>query len=191
MTFFLGFFPNQKSNYKIRKVVREMGKVFDDFSIPVRWVKPESYHISLYYLGESMNFLKLFFLKRRLKGIKFTPFTVTLRTVKLGISKQYKELVYLDLKEGGEKLRDLLLSVRGMVKEEDINKFVPHLTIGRISKDLSNEEYKNVVRDICNMSEKLNIEDISFEVNELYLVKSIDGSYTVLMRFNDSFSTRS
>ena len=36
MNFFLGFFPDEKSNYKIRKVVGEVGRIFDDFSIPVR-----------------------------------------------------------------------------------------------------------------------------------------------------------
>ena len=191
MNFFLGFFPDEKSNYKIRKVVGEVGRIFDDFSIPVRWVKPESYHISLYYLGERLLIIKRFFLSRRLTKLKFKPFTITLREVKLGIFRQYKDLVYLDLKEGGDHLRDILLEVRGIVKGDDINKFVPHLTIGRVSKDLSEQEYRNIVKDISNISKKLNIEEISFEVSELYLVKSREGVYKILMRFNDSFKTRS
>lgn len=184
MNYFLGFFPDQKANYKIRKVVGEVGRIFRDFNIPVRWVKPETYHISLYILGDHFNILQRFLLSRKIRKISFEPFTISLGKVKLGISRKYKELVYLDINEGGEKLRELLHVVRKEIPGKDSSTFVPHLTIGRVSKDLSEEEYRNLVKDIHNISNSLKIEEISFTVNEMYLVKSRQGDYSLVMKLD-------
>lgn len=186
MNYFLGFFTDEKSNYKIRKVVGEVGRVFDDFGIPVRWVKPETYHITLFYLGENLNPIKRFLLSRRLKKFVFKPFSVKLNTVRLGISRNYKELVYLDLLEGGDTLRNLYLDIHKIVGTNDSSKFVPHLTIGRVSKDLTEEEQRNISKDLSNICESLNIEDISFNIYELCLVKSEDGNYSILIKLSAS-----
>lgn len=186
MNYFLGFFVDEKSNYKVRKVVGEVGRVFDDFGIPVRWVKPETYHITLFYLGENLNPIRRFLLSRRLKKVSFKPFGIRLNTVKLGISRNYKELVYLDLLEGGDILRNLYLDIHKIVGTNDSSKFVPHLTIGRVSKDLTEEEQRNISKDLSNICDSLNIEDIYFNVYELCLVKSDEGSYSILMKLSAS-----
>lgn len=183
MNYFLGFFPDEGTNYKIRKVVGEVGRIFKDFDIPVRWVNPETFHISLYYLGESMNIFQRFFLKRKIEKISIRPFTVRLGKVKLGISRKYKELIYIDLEEGGEEIRELYHQIGQIIKNKDFTTFVPHLTIGRVSKDLSEEEYRNLLRDIYNISKNLDVENISFVVNSFYIVKSKDGNYLPLIKF--------
>jgi 2'-5' RNA ligase len=183
MNYFLGFFPDENANYKIRKVVGEVGRIFKDFDIPVRWVQPETFHISLYYLGDSLNFIQKYFLKKKLKRIDVIPFTIRLGRVRLGISRKYKELVYIDLEDGGEEIRRLYHSIEKSIKNFDSSTFVPHLTIGRVSKDLSEEEYRNLVRDIQNISKSLSVKDISFKVTEVYLIKSKDGIYTPLIKF--------
>ena len=38
-------------------------------------------------------------------------------TVKLGLNRKYKELIYLDLKEGGEEMRSLLQNLRKLLAE--------------------------------------------------------------------------
>ncbi len=184
MNYFLGFFPDEKANYKIRKVVGEVGRIFKDFDIPVRWVKPETYHISIYLIGEKLNPISQFFLSRKIRKIEFKPFEISFGKVRLGISRKYKELVYIDLSDGGEELRELLHRLRYELRGIDNSTFVPHLTIGRVSKDLSEEEYRNLVKDIQNISDDLNIPEISFTVNEMYLVKSKDGDYSLLMKFD-------
>jgi 2'-5' RNA ligase len=184
MSFFLGFLPDKESNYKIRRVVGDVGMIFSDLGIPVRWVKPESFHITLYHLGEHLSIFQRLVLKKRISKIKFRPFSVSLGGVKVGISRTYKELIYLDIDKGGEELRELLLQVRSQFGTKDISMFVPHLTIGRVSKDLSKEEYRNIVKDIGNISKNLKIKDIQFNVNELYLFESKEGVYCVKMKFD-------
>jgi len=71
MSYFLGFIPDLESKSKIRRVLTEVSSIFDDFDIPVRWVKPNTFHITLYYLGEKSNFIKEFLLKRKISKIKF------------------------------------------------------------------------------------------------------------------------
>ncbi|MDY0097122.1 MAG: 2'-5' RNA ligase family protein [Candidatus Dojkabacteria bacterium] len=186
MSYFLGFIPEKESKYKIGKVIGEVGMMFDDFGIPVRWVKPKTYHISLYYLGERFSFLNKFLLGRKMKKVHIPKINISFATVKVGISRNYKELVYLELKDGGEELRELLLQLRNNLGGKDTSMFVPHLTIGRISKDLSQEEYRNVAKDIARVSRKLQLEDIEFTVDTIYLIESKDGDYSFKMKFDAS-----
>ena len=184
MNYFLGFFPDEKTNYKIRKVVGEVGRIFKDFDIPVRWVKPETFHITLYNLGERHSIFHTLFVKHRFKKISFKPFDISLGKVKLGISRKYRELIYIDINEGGEQLRELLHQVRSTLRGSDSSTFVPHLTIGRVSKDLSEEEYRNLIKDIQNISKTLNIEEITFTVSEIFLIRNSNGNYSTLIKFD-------
>ena len=186
MSYFLGFIPEKESKYKIGKVIGEVGMMFDDFGIPVRWVKPKTFHISLYYLGERYSFINKFLLGRKMKKVHIPKINISFATVKVGISRNYKELVYLELKDGGEEMRELLLQLRNNLGGKDTSMFVPHLTIGRISKDLSQEEYRNVAKDISRVSKKLKLEDIEFTVDTIYLIESKEGVYSFKMKFNAS-----
>ncbi|MBP6976257.1 2'-5' RNA ligase family protein [Candidatus Dojkabacteria bacterium] len=182
MSYFLGFITDQESKSKIRRVLAEVDSVFNDFDIPVRWVKPNTFHITLYYLGEKSNFIKEFLLKRKISKIKFEKIKVSFNSIKVGISRNYKELVYLDLKEGGEELRKLLLQVRGVGGKQDTSMFVPHLTIGRVSKELSKEEHRNISNDVSLLSKKLELNDIHFTIDSIYLIESKNGDYLPKMK---------
>jgi 2'-5' RNA ligase len=134
MNYFLGFFPNEDANYKIRKIVGEVSRIFKDFDIPVRWVNPEGFHISLYYIGNSLNIFQQLLLQRKVRKIPIKPFSIRLGKVKLGISRKYRELVYIDLEEGGEEMRELYHQIGMGIKNKDYATFVPHLTIGKLVK---------------------------------------------------------
>lgn len=60
--------------------------------------------------------------------------------------------------------------------------FVPHLTIGRISKDLTKEEYRNVANDIARVSKKLKLNEIEFVIDSIYLIESKNGDYSFEMK---------
>lgn len=184
MSYFLGFVPNEESIRRIKGALSEVTPLFDDLGIPVRWVKPNTFHITLYYLGEYLNPISQYLLKRKLSKMSFKKIHVSLSSIKVGISRNYKELVYIDIKEGGEELRELLLNVRKNIGDSDSSMFVPHLTIGRISKDLSKEEYRNVAKDVSRVSEKLELSDIVFTLDSIYLIESKEGIYSFKMKFD-------
>ncbi|NLZ24299.1 hypothetical protein GX888_00925 [Candidatus Dojkabacteria bacterium] len=183
MSYFLGFVVDKESRAKIREVAASIKQAFDDFGIPVRWSKPSTYHITLYYLGERHSFLENLILNKRVGDVEFESIDIKFGSVKVGISRNYKELIYLDLKEGGEKLRELLLKLRKQLGQKDTSLFVPHLTLGRLSKEVSIQEYRNIVKDMSNMSKRLDISDIHFTAKELYLIESKDGVYSFKMKF--------
>lgn len=186
MSFFIGLFPDKDTVNDIKKVVGEVGKVFDGFNIPVRWTKPEKYHMTLIHLGDSLPFYKRLFFKYKLKTFTLKRFKIKFNTVKLGISRKYKELIYLDVLEGGEEMRELFLKLRNMLHLQDDSNFLPHLTLGRVSKELTDQEYSNICRDLGVVTKKLDIDKVQFFVNELRLVKSEEEGYQVLMSFSDS-----
>lgn len=185
MGIFLGFIPDEKSNYKIRKVVGEIGRVFEGQEVAVRWVKPESYHITLLYIGNSLNFLSKFILLLKLKSFIVRKFTVVLDKANVGISRSYKELVFLSLKEGGDEVREMLYKLRTKVKVKENNVFIPHISLGRISKDITPEEFRNLNVDVRNENKNLDIPSISFEVDKLHLIESTqDGKLNIIKSFD-------
>ena len=186
MSFFLGIFPDKESSNKIQDVASGIEDVFSGFEIPVRWMKPENYHITLLHFGEQLPIYKKIFFKKRLNKFNLKKFKVRFNTVKLGISRRYKELIYLDLLEGGDEMRKLFLELEKTLKTNNEGNFTPHLTLGRVSKDLTQQEYGNICRDLQVVSKDLKIENIEFLVNELKLVKSKEGTYEVLISFSDS-----
>lgn len=186
MSFFFGLFPDQKTVHRIKKVVGEVGMTFDGFDIPVRWSDPNKYHLTILHLGENLNILKRFLIRYKVKKFAFQPFSVRLGNIKLGISRKYKELVYLDVAQGGEDLRKLYLELKKICKTKNNDNFIPHITLGRVSKDLTDQEHFNLCRDLGYITEKLEISDIKFDVQEVRLVKSKEGKYQVLMKLEDS-----
>ncbi|MCC7290077.1 hypothetical protein IT417_02400, partial [bacterium] len=81
-------------------------------------------------------------------------------------------------------LRDLVYTLREKLKIEDQGNYIPHLTLGRVSKDLSSEEFKNLSTDLRNVNGTLNISDIRFTPNNLLFVESNLNTYKVLKKFD-------
>ncbi len=172
MKFFLGFCPDKEANVKIRKISSELGKVFDDLDISVRWSNPDSYHMVMIPINVRLPFVEIPLLKHQLLKYSFNPFKVVFNASKLGISRKYKELIYLDVKEGGEEMRKMYLDLRKLLRKSDDTNFIPHLVLGRVSKDLSNQEYMNISRDLSRIAKGLNISEAHFYVNALRIIKS-------------------
>lgn len=181
MSFFLGFSPDEQSNKEILEVRDGVKGVFEGFGIKVRWSVPNTYHMTLLFLGDKVSLPKMFLYKQKLKNFEFKKFKVKFNSVKLGISRRYRELLYLDPLEGGDEIRQLYLELKKLTgTKEDIN-FIPHLTLGRINKDLSTQEYMNVLKDLSTVTKQLKVNKIEFEVGGIDLIKSEDGLHTVQM----------
>ena len=175
MAFFLGFRPDTESVNKIDRVSRQVKEVFHGFDVDVRWSKPNTYHLSVVYLGEKISFIQLLYYKYRLKNFAYRKFDVS-------ISRRYKELVYLEVLEGGDEMRKLCSQLRDCLGlKRDFN-LIPHLTLGRINKDLSEQENSNVSRNLSFISKDLEKEKIQFTVNTVDLLQGVDGKYALKHR---------
>ena len=186
MSIFLGFFPDSKSKDEIVTVTESVKEIFQDFGIDVRWSNPKTYHCTLLFVGNKVSPILLVIYKLYLKKFTFKKFTIRFNAVKLGISRKYRELIYLDVLEGGEQMREIYLQLKHLLKNKTDVHFLPHLTLGRVNKDLTQQESINIAKDLVNVSKRTNVNKISFEVQSIDLVKSEDGVYTVQMSITSS-----
>jgi len=184
MSYFLGIFPSNESNYLIRKLVRDLGRVFEGQEVDVRWGSPEKYHISLIYLGNSVNILKRAIIVGRLKRLKKQRFRIRFEKSVVGISRSYKGLIYLTVDEGGEALRDLVLELRQILRINDSNLFIPHLTLGRVSKELTEQEYKNLLIGVREINKLLHINNICIDIKEINLLMNDQDSIKSFKNFS-------
>lgn len=179
MSLFIGFFPNEELTKRITEISEEVKKIFTGFNIKVRWSNPKTYHMTLLFLGEKISLPKLLYYKLKLKNYSFSKFEVKFNSIKLGISRKYRELIYIDLLEGGDEMRKLYLELKDLLNFKDDINFIPHLTLGRVNKDLSPQEYSNIVKDLSIVSRQVKIKGITLQVNRVDLVRSENGDYTI------------
>lgn len=180
MSFFIGFVPDENSNKEIENCVDSVKDVFDGLGIDVRWSSSKAYHLTLVYLGERVGFLKMLYIKYKLKKFNFSNFNIQLGGVKMGSSRRYRELIFLEVFKGGDSMRKLCLTLRSLLGlRKDLN-FIPHLTLGRVNKDLTPQEYSNIVKDLSIISKKITRKNMSFTVNNIDIIKVDAGSYQIL-----------
>ena len=183
MSYLLGFIPNEKTSHEISSILRTIGSVFDGQEIPVRWNKPENYHITLQFLGNKLSIFHRLYINWKLKNFTFKQFDISISNIRLGRTRRFKGMIFLDFAQGGDDLRELRLEISNILKIKDNNQFVPHITIGRINKDLTSQEYSNLVKDIENVSKGINLSKINFGIRELSLLENKEEIYSVVKKF--------
>jgi 2'-5' RNA ligase len=183
VNYFLGFFPDEKTNYKIRKVVGELGRVFEGLEIKVRWVKPEKFHVSAVFLGNDLNFISKSLLGMKLGKYKVPKFEIRFEKAGLGFSKRDRSTVHLLISDGGDELRELVYDLRNVLGINDPKLFIPHLTLGRVNKDLTHEEFKNLTQGIRSINKDLKISEISFIPQTMSFIESNLENFKVLKEY--------
>ncbi len=183
MSYLLGFLPSEKSSHEISSILRTIGSVFDGQEIAVRWNKPESYHITLQFLGNRVSIFQKMYISWKLKKFSFKQFDISIGNIRLGRTRRFRGMIFLDFAQGGDDLRELRLEVSKTLGIKDNNQFVPHITIGRINKDLTGQEYSNLIKDIENVSKNINLSKINFSIGDLSLIENRDENYSVAKKF--------
>lgn len=115
----------------------------------IKFVEKENLHITLKFLGEVPHDV-IINIQKVLSGIKFKPFSVTVKG--LGVFPNYRNIriVWIGIEEGVDKLKSLQnnieekLLVLGFKREKD---FTPHLTIGRIRTGRNKDKLINVLNE--------------------------------------------
>lgn len=173
--YFIGIFPDQKTVETLTDISARAAEIFSTQGIPIRWMQPDKYNISILFAGKSLNFFKKKFISYRLGKYEFKPFEISMGHIKLGISKKYRELVFFTVEDGADQMRDMVLDLSGKLKVQRESAFIPHITLGRVNKDLSDMEFKNLTDDITRLNKlMMKMPAIKFAVKKLYFVES-DG----------------
>jgi 2'-5' RNA ligase len=186
MNHFLGFFIDDRSKRSVIRYVEQVSKIFSTIGISVRWVEPSNYHIKLQNLSSRVGFIKKIYISKKVQDIFKQPIELSLGDVRVGNSRNLRGLIYLEIDKGGNLLRELRYELLQSLRIKDNAQFIPNIALGRINKDLSNQEYSNVIRDIRNVSKNLKNTDVHFTVDSLDLIRREDRQFQILKKFDTS-----
>ncbi len=123
-----------------------------------KWVEKENFHITMFFLGE-ISSKQLEETVDIMKNIHYAPFQLFFNRV--GTFQKYNEptAIWLGLKKS-EPLQELYMAVKSQlekkIQQSFGNKFIPHLTLGRVKK--VPENWKDVVENYTVKT--LGLEDI-------------------------------
>jgi 2'-5' RNA ligase len=165
MRAFLGISISDELKHKIL----EIQKKFSDFDI--KFVEPENLHFNLKFFREISD-EQVEGLKKILEEIteKFEPFEIEIKGLGVFPNKNYIRVIWVGVKEGfntitsmAESIQDSIESV-GFLREE---KFVPHLTLGRVRTARNKEELKRLVEE----SENIEIGKMKVDMIKLFRSK--------------------
>ncbi|MCD4756357.1 hypothetical protein K8R20_01945 [bacterium] len=169
MKYSLGFLLQQDICKQLEEISKEAARIFAGQEIPVRWVKLENYRISLHQY-QKLSPLQKPLLKKKLKNIATPASRISLHRIKLGDAKRMRGLIYLSIDEGGEYLRNLKSELVKELKIKETSVFVPNIVIGRVSKDLTRQEYSNILKDFESLQASVN--RVQFLIDTMELIEA-------------------
>jgi 2'-5' RNA ligase len=183
MNYFLGFFLDDKSRKQVVKSVGNISTIFSGMGIEVRWIKPSHYHIEIQKFEGNVGLLRQLYISYRIKRFLIKRFDISLGRVKLGVTKRMRGLLYIEIDQGGDLLRELRYNLLNTLKIKDNVQFIPHIAIGRINKDLSRQEISNITKDMENIFKKTNHLGTELMIKEIDLIKNKDTYYEIVKKF--------
>ena len=183
MNYFLGFFLDDKSRKQIVKSVGNVSTIFSSIGIEVRWIKPSHYHIEIQKFEGHVGLLRRLYISHKIKKILNKKIEISFGRMKLGINKRVRGLIYIEIEDGGELLRELRYEMLNTLKIKDNVQFTPYVAIGRINKDLSKQEISNISKGMEKVSDKFDHIGTKMLVNEIDLIRTKDSYYEILKKF--------
>lgn len=155
-----------------QEVKEELEKIQNQIKsseIKAKWVKPELFHLTLYFIGE-INDFKVNQIKELLKQIKtkIKSFEAKLNNLGFFTSKNFIRVLWIGV-EPNEKFKQLYEVINKELKKIKINsheKFESHITLARIKWLKDKKAFIEKIK-------KIKPKEINFIINEIKLKKSI------------------
>jgi 2'-5' RNA ligase len=146
--------------------IMSVQKRFSGFDI--KFVEPENLHFNLKFFGE-INDEKVAELKNILNDVcrNFKPFEIKMAGLGAFPNKEYIRVVWIGVKDGYNEMISLADSIQSSIKSfnfENDERFVPHLTLGRVRSGRNKEEIANILEE--------NIEIGNMKVDRIVLFQS-------------------
>ncbi len=148
-----------------------------DFKNGVRWIRPETVHVTVQFIGEvSETSLGDVIAKIGSVTPNVSPFTLLLKSPEVAPTLKRPRLIWIPLIGQTEEIQQLFLEVRSAVRNcgigLDDKRVLPHITLGRISQP----QYFNDHRAVQKKLEQYAMPAIiQLKVSEIAVVQSILG----------------
>lgn len=139
----------------------------------VKWVSPDSIHITLKFLGDLPR-IRLSSISKVIKEVahKKTWFEMSLSSPGAFPSPGKPRVVWVGIKDGQEELKELAekldLKLRSIGLPGEEREFVPHLTLGRIKNLDNRDKLVEIIHSIKAVStEKIQVTKINLMKSQL------------------------
>lgn len=139
-----------------------------DVKSRMTWVQPESWHLTLKFLGE-LETDRVVCVREALSSVRFDPFSVMPGNAGVFPSPQKPNVIWVGLAAGAQPCVALARSINEILASEGFPEgrpFLPHLTLGRIKLD-KGDEWRALLKRIRAVKWP------SFTVREFTLYKSV------------------
>ncbi len=138
-------YPDTQFAEKLRNLKQQLAEE------PIRWVKPENYHVTIRYIGDCDS-LMIRDISAGLAGIvRLQPsFDLTIKELGVFRSLRHPRVLWAGIETGPglyelRKEVDLMLNLKGFKFEAD--NFSPHLTLGRMKKIIYQRRLSDLIRE--------------------------------------------
>lgn len=143
---------------------------FLKYNLPVKWVEKDNFHITLAFLGnQRLENLDTLVKIGEQTALSFKPFFISLKGIGAFPSLKWPRVIWVGLEEIEEMQKIYEILNKNLLKngfQIEKKDFLPHITIGRARKKISN--FENIVGR-TKLKKNLNI---VFEVNGFALWES-------------------
>jgi len=158
MRLFIAIEISEEIKTGLAKVVAKL----KDAGADVKWVRPEGMHLTIKFLGEvDENRKDKIISSLEQISEKKSPFTVTFKGLGAFPDLNRPRVVWAGIEKGREELKDI-------AKELEVQKFLPHLTLGRVK---SGRGIKDLVALLVSASNGFALPELN--VDKINLIESI------------------
>lgn len=176
----------------IRRRITEFRNQMRPLAPDVRWVEPETFHITLQFLGETKRLDEI---QRALQSVRAAPIALSFRNAGFFPSPKSPRVFWIGI-EADQNLQELVNSVGQVLRplgfEQDAAPFKPHLTLARSGsgrpRPVPGERRAPALQQVRAKVETLGpLEFGTMSAHEFYLyeskLSSVGARYTKLSRY--------
>lgn len=159
----------------LKKKLSELSKIEIPDGLRLKWVEEENFHITLHFFGNLSEKLA----EKILKGCEvafkdFSPFYLEVSELGHFPEKGNPRVIWMGIKDATQTLVKLNKTLEGLLKKLKLEKraeeFHPHITLFRIKKFESAEDFKDYYDKLKKIAKDFT--GLKFPVREIILFKS-------------------
>ena len=157
-----------------------IGALQEDFKKGVRWIRPETAHVTVQFIGKVSEII-LGDVISKIGNLtpNLSSFTLSLESPEVAPTLKRPRLIWIPLTGGVAEMQHLSVKVRCAVKScgiiLDDKEFLPHITLGRISQPQYFADHRAVEKKLEQYAIPAIIQLL--KVSEIAVVQSILGPY--------------
>lgn len=158
---FIAARPDAAAQAELIRVQRDLKRTLDSFNLRVRWTDPETFHITLLFLGDT-PYGQIPAILDKMNSVGWVTPPGDCRLSELGLFRKSGTLwVGIDAPPGLLQLQKELACALGF----EPGRFHAHFTLGRIKRGLPDQKFFQTLETTV-------VEPVSFEIRALEFVKS-------------------